>query len=181
MSSTERPETDPGEPPRAPWAIRWWWMWAILALIAGAVTTAAAQGFPIVDLELAGTVERADAVVRGVSVDTIRSAILWDFLFILLYVVALATGALWAASRFTSRLARRVGVIAAGGAVLAGAFDVVENLAMLAYLDGSTEWISLARTMAIPKFLLAGFAVVVILAGATVLAVQRIRRDGDGS
>ena len=156
-------------------------MWAILALIAGAVTTAAAQGFPIVDLELAGSVERADAVVRGVPVDTIRSAILWDFLFILLYSVALATGALWAASRFTSRLARRIGIIAAAGAILAGMFDVVENLAMLAYLDGSKDWISLARVMAIPKFLLAGFAVVVILAGATVLAVQRIRRDGDGS
>jgi len=170
MNMSEQHETDAGSPPRAPWPIRWWWLWAILALIAGAITTAAAQGFPIVDLELAGTVERADAVMQGVPVDTVRSAILWDFLF---------TGALWAASRFTSRLVRRVAVVAAAGAILAGVFDVVENLAMLAYLDGSTDWISLARVMAIPKFLLAGFAIMIILAGATVLAVQRIRRDGD--
>jgi ABC-type multidrug transport system fused ATPase/permease subunit len=173
----DSPDHISSEPPVTPWAIRWWWLWAILALIAGAITTAAAQGFPIVDLELAGTVERADAVVRGVSTDAIRSAILWDFVFIVLYVLALVTGALWSATQFTKRVGRRIGVIAAAGAVAAGLFDVVENLSMLAYLNGSTGWISLARVMAIPKFLLIVFTIVYIIAGATVLSVRRIRRD----
>ena len=68
--------------------VDFWWIWAIAALSAGAVTTAAAQGFPIVDLELAGTVERADDVVRGVDLGAVRAAILWDFLFILFYAPA---------------------------------------------------------------------------------------------
>ena len=66
-----------------PWIVRWWGLWAVLALLAGGFTIAAADGFPIVDLELAWTVERADDVTRGADFDTIRSAIFWDFAFIL--------------------------------------------------------------------------------------------------
>jgi hypothetical protein len=39
--------------PAASWVVRWWWLWATVALVAGGVTVAAADGFPIVDLELA--------------------------------------------------------------------------------------------------------------------------------
>jgi hypothetical protein len=157
-----------------PWVVRWWWGWAILALIAGALTTAAAQGFPIVELELAGSVDRADTVVRGVDLDIIRSAILWDFLFILLYVLALATGSLWASRQFTGETGRKVGIVIAFGAVAAGLFDVIENASMLAYLNGSTGWISLARVMAIPKFILALIAIVYIIAGIVTLIVRRL-------
>jgi len=69
--------------PEMPWIVRWWGLWAVLALLAGGFTIAAADGFPIVDLELAWTVERADDVTRGADFDTIRSAIFWDFAFIL--------------------------------------------------------------------------------------------------
>ena len=51
-----------------------------------------ADGFPIVDLELAWTVEQADDVTRGADVGTIRSAILWDFVFMFFYALALVFG-----------------------------------------------------------------------------------------
>ncbi len=164
--------------PPIPRVLRLWWLWAILALAAGAVTTAAAQGFPIVDLELAGTVERADQVVRNADAAIIRSAIVWDFLFIVLYVLALTTGALWASAQFVSGVMQRAGVAVAFGAVAAGLFDVVENASMLAFVNGNEGWIALARVMAIPKFLLSLIAILYILGGVTALVVRRLRTGG---
>ncbi|MEA3509967.1 MAG: hypothetical protein U9R51_00890, partial [Actinomycetota bacterium] len=132
-----------------------WWLWAIAALAAGAITTAAAQGFPIVDLELAGTAERANEIMRGVDLGVVRMAILWDFLFILFYAPALFFGSLWARRQFAGDFARRVGTVIAIGGLIAGALDLVENVAMLAYLrdpGGWGGWNPLAAAMAIPKF-----------------------------
>lgn len=172
-----------------PRLVRLWWLWAILALVAGAVTTAAARGFPIVDLELAGTVERVDAVTHGVNVDTIRLAIAWDFLFIVLYALALAAGALWSRRQFVGRLGRAAGIIISAGGVVAGALDIVENLALLAYLnDWGTwsGWIPLARAVAIPKFALALAGVVYIAIGGVLFIVHRFssrnsRMAGEGT
>jgi hypothetical protein len=164
--------------PEMPWIVRWWWLWAALALLAGGFTIAAADGFPIVDLELAWTVERADDVTRGADSDTIRSAILWDFAFILFYAIALSTGALWARQQFHSPAGAAVGTGVAIGGAVAGVLDVVENLSMLGYLNGWGEWsgwIALAGTMAVPKFLLALAGVVYIVAGMVLFLVHRSR------
>jgi len=161
------------------WVVRRWWLWAILALVAGGFTIAAADGFPIVDLELAWTVEQADDVTRGADVDTIRSAILWDFAFIFFYALALSAGALWARMQFRSSVGIAVGTVVAIGGVVAGIFDVVENLSMLGYLSGWggwSGWVALAGTMAVPKFLLALVGVVYIAAGIVLFIVRRLSR-----
>ncbi len=161
------------------WVVRRWWLWAILALVAGGFTIAAADGFPIVDLELAWTVEQADDVTRGADVDTIRSAILWDFAFIFFYALALSAGALWARRQFRSSVGIAVGTVVAIGGVVAGIFDVVENLSMLGYLNSWGDWsgwIALAGTMAVPKFLLALVGVVYIAAGIVLFIVRRPSR-----
>ena len=161
------------------WVVRRWWLWAIFALVAGGFTIAAADGFPIVDLELAWTVEQADDVTRGTDVDTIRSAILWDFAFIFFYALALSAGALWARMQFRSSVGIAVGTVVAVGGVVAGIFDVVENLSMLGYLDGWGDWagwVALAGTMAVPKFLLALMGVVYIAAGIVLFVVRRPSR-----
>jgi len=161
------------------WAIRRWWLWAILALVAGGFTIAAADGFPIVDLELAWTVEQADDVTRGVDVDTIRSAIFWDFAFIFFYALALSAGALWARRQFRSSVGIAVGTVVAIGGVVAGIFDVVENLSMLGYLNSWGDWsgwIALAGATAVPKFLLALVGVVYIAAGIVLFIVRRPSR-----
>ena len=155
--------------------VDFWWIWAIAALAAGAVTTAAAQDFPIVDLELAGTVERANAVVRGVDLSTIRATILWDFLFIFFYAPALFLGSLWARRQFDGDFGRRAGTVIAAGGLVAGALDMIENVAMLGYLSGAGGWSGwnlVSLSTAIPKFVLAFVAIVYILVGI-VLAVAR--------
>jgi hypothetical protein len=162
-----------------PWIVRWWWLWAIVALAAGGFTIAAADGFPIVDLEFAWTVERADAATRGADVDSIRSAILWDFVFIFFYALALSTGALWARHQFEGAVGYGFGIVVAIGGVVAGAFDIVENLSMLGYINRWAEWsgwIALAGATAVPKFVLAAIGVVYV---ATGIALKLRNRPGD--
>ena len=167
-----------------PWAVRWWWLWAAVALVAGAVTIAAAKGFNIVDLELAGSVERADEVVANTDVDTIRLAIYWDFVFILFYALALSTGSLWARRQFADGFGSSIGIPVACGALVAAALDIVENVSMLGYLNGWgdwTGWIPVARAMAIPKFLLVFVSIAYVLIGTAawalgLLADRRQRR-----
>lgn len=164
-------------------AVRWWWLWAVLTMVTGAITVAAADGFNIVDLELAGTLERADAVVIGASLAAIRSAIYWDFAFLCFYALALCTGSLWARRQFDGGIGKSVGIPLAIGAVAAAALDIIENLSMLGYLNGWADWsgwIPLAGAMAIPKFLLVLATVVYILIGVGTWAFRSIadRRHG---
>ncbi|MFV9673257.1 MAG: hypothetical protein ACNYZH_08520 [Acidimicrobiia bacterium] len=156
-----------------------WWLWAIAALAAGAITTAAAQGFPIVELELAVTAERADEVMRGADIDAIQAAILWDFLFIFFYAPALFFGSLWARRQFSGDLGRRTGTVIAVGGLIAGALDLVENVAMLAYLRDPGAWDGwnlLSAAMAIPKFILVLVAVGYILLGIGLAIGRRVSR-----
>ena len=158
--------------------VDFWWMWAVAALAAGAVTTAAAQGFPIVDLELAGTVERADDVIRGVDLGAVRAAILWDFLFIFFYAPALFFGSLWARRQFGGDFGRSAGTVIAAGGLVAGALDMIENVAMLGYLNdagGWGGWPLLSAVTATPKFILAFVAIVYILVGIVLATVRRFR------
>jgi hypothetical protein len=164
-------------------AIRYWWVWAIAALGAGALTTAAAQGFPIVDLELAGTVARADAAVAGAELSVIRTAIVTDFLFIATYAPALFFGSLWASRRFNQGLWRSVGPAVAVGGLVAGGLDVIENLAMLGYLNdwgGWQGWPTLSAAMAVPKFILVLIAIAYVVVGIVVAAIQRVSQRGQG-
>ncbi|MCL1693674.1 MAG: hypothetical protein M3096_08330 [Actinomycetia bacterium] len=160
------------------WLVDLWWLWALAALAAGAVTTAAAQGFPIVDLELAWTAERADDVVRGVDLGVVRAAVVWDFLFILFYAPALFFGSLWARRQLAGDFGRRAGTVIAVGGLIAGVLDLIENVAMLAYLRDPNAWGGwnpLAAVMAIPKFILALVAIIYILTGIVLAVGRRFR------
>ncbi|MEN8235145.1 MAG: hypothetical protein ABFR89_09520 [Actinomycetota bacterium] len=160
--------------------VRYWWVWAIGALVAWAITAAAGKGFAIIELELAGSAAKADEVMRGADVDAVRATILWDFLFLALYAPTLFFGSLWAREQFRSPLQQKVGLAAAAGGLVAGLLDVIENLAMLGYLNdwgGLSDWMPLAAVMAIPKFAFVVFAIAYIVAGA-VFAVRRRLVDG---
>ena len=175
MTENSHDRDNPEAHPAGPWIVRWWWLWAILALATGALTGAVAEGFPIIDLELAWTVERADDVTRGADVGTIRSGILWDFAFIFFYALALFAGALWARRQFRSAPAVAMGSVVAIGGVVAGLLDVVENLSMLGYLNSWGDWdgwITLAGVMAVPKFLLALAGVLYIATGIALFLVH---------
>ncbi len=151
--------------PTAALLVRTWWLWALAALPAGAVTIASARGFPIVAFELAWTTERADVVLRGFDPALVRASIVWDFLFLLTYAPALALGGWWARSSLRDPWARKATAAIAIGGGLAGLLDAVENLAMLGHLDGWGGGYPLASLMAAPKFVLVGLATVLVLLG----------------
>jgi len=159
--------------------VRYWWVVALAALLAGAVTSMAAGGFPILELEFAWTAERADEVLAGADLDAVRATILWDFVFLILYAAALYLGSLWASGVFTRGWLRRVGPYVALGAVLAGVLDTIENLAMLGHINGWADflvWPAIAGVMAIPKFLLVLVAMVYVIMGVvTAIAQTTIR------
>lgn len=102
-------------------------------------------------LELPGTADGALAVLRALSdardpdaknekdrdphdLDRARTAILWDFLFILSYSIGLATLLEWIASRGPERPDALTGY-AAWGAIFAGIADIIENISMLTLIS----------------------------------------------
>ncbi len=133
----------------------------------------------IIDLELAGTVERSQAALAGCSKAAIRSALLWDLLFILWYVVALGAGVAFVAGRWLSTLGgyrvrklRGAYATMTGAAVVAGVLDVIENAALALGLhgpDGALRlhgWAaSMAATAGWAKFTLCFLALAYVLAG----------------
>lgn len=160
------------------WFVRNWWVVAVAALVAGAITSAAAAGFPILELEFAWTAQRAEVVLAGADLDAVRATILWDFLFLALYASALYLGSLWASGVFTSERLQQAGPYIAIGALAAGVFDVVENLAMLGHLNGwlgFSGWPAVAGLMAVPKFFLVLVAIVYVLLGIVAAVARHIR------
>ena len=85
------------------------------------------------------------------------------------------------AEQFTNGFGSKLGLPIAIGAVIAGVFDIVENLAMLGYLNGWadwTGWIAVAGTMAIPKFILVFISIAYILIGVATWAFRSIVSHG---
>lgn len=159
--------------------VRYWWVVGLAALAAGAITTAAATGFPILELEFAWTVQRADKALAGADLDAVRATILWDFVFLALYASALYLGSLWASSQFAADRLRRAGPYIAIGALLAGVFDFIENVAMLGYINGwpgDSALLMVAGLMASLKFVLVIVAIVYIVMGIVVAVSRRVGR-----
>lgn len=133
----------------------------------------------MVDLELAGTVERSTAALVGCARNAVHRALLWDMLLIVWYVVALSAGAAFVAGRWLSKLGgyrvrklRGAYVTMIGAAVAAGVLDVVENFALWRGLhdpgDGLRERAWAATTAASvgwAKFALSFVVLAYIVAG----------------
>lgn len=146
----------------------------LLVVAAGALFPAAADVPECVDggmlaLQLSGTEEQAQEVLRGCAEaerDDIRDALEADDLFLVLYgatIVYWCALALWARALRTS-LGGAATFGAALAAVLAAAFDAVENLALarLVAADGSSDgYAGLALAAAVPKWVLVTFAATV--------------------
>ncbi|HEX8222082.1 MAG TPA: hypothetical protein VF914_23050 [Chloroflexia bacterium] len=127
--------------------------------------SAASKG--IVSLELAGTVQRADAIIavwtsKFGDLQRAWLSILIDFGFILVYSTALGLSCILASEMFRAKHVGpglglpRIGILLAWGASIAGLLDVMENLAMVAMLWGARAeiWPQLAHSFATVKFAL---------------------------
>lgn len=142
-----------------------------IALLGSLAYRMLSPGLPVVDLELAGSAGRATEVVGPALdssvLDAWRREVSADWVFVPAYVAGLVVTGLAAAragAATWTRRSARAGVLAA---VLAGLFDVAENLLLLRGLDdlpGGDAAFAAARVCALAKFSLVGFAVVAVLA-----------------
>ena len=99
----------------------------------------------------------------------LRTALLWDYLFIFIYPAAIATACFIAARFLDSHgiIAFKYSLIIIGLQLVAAMLDATENLALLKVLHGPIEnpWPQVSRVCAISKFVLAiggsGYAILV--------------------
>ncbi|MGV1010025.1 MAG: hypothetical protein ACOYBY_15675 [Dermatophilaceae bacterium] len=145
--------------------------WATLSvLVAGAALAVTGRLVPdangcIVRIELAGSVPTMTTVLADCGlvtrVERVRESVLWDFAFIVGYAVALALVCAVGSRAVAARRGRVVLEVAAFLALVAAAFDVVENVSLLVGLPtpshpmteaGSDAWLLAAQGAAIGKF-----------------------------
>lgn len=141
----------------------------------------------IISLELAGSRGNAASVVgawerRGVLGVAVTNVWL-DYPFLLVYAAALALATSMASDVLGGRpRAARLGVVLAWGALAAGLFDVIENLALFrmlgdpAQITGAASW--LAASSATLKFALVIAALLYSAAGGMAWIAGRITRRG---
>ncbi len=134
--------------------------------------------YGIVGLELAGTPERAGVILmtwgnQGATAAAFGLGL--DYLFALAYAatLAMACGAL--ARRAAGGVLHRLGIWLAWGSLAAGAFDLVENTAIaMMLLEGQlAPWAAVATACAVPKFLLAGLAVLYVIVRVVLIPIGR--------
>jgi len=132
----------------------------------------------IVSLELAGSINNAKLILASWDKSAQFQAGLsigLDFLFLIAYSITIAMGCLLVAKNF-GVFVQNIGMWLAGTQILAAILDVIENLAMIKLLTGSTWDIlpAIAYWCAIPKFLIVLAGLVFLLAGALKLIFIRI-------
>ena len=141
-------------------------LWVPVGLL-GWWTLSLALPFDILQLEFAGTAAVANELLGSLatsgdmSVVDVRWSVVVDFLFAVSYGLALVASCVWATTRFYSVGARATGYVIAWGAAAAVGLDWIENVALLAMLDGSADaWSArVAIAAAIPKFILIAMAI----------------------
>lgn len=149
-------------------------------------TESAPQG--IVSYELAGTLDRAQAILDSWGANGRVYAGLSlgiDYLFMVAYAGAIGLGCALIGGRLSSRR-KRLGALSgllAWGLIVAGLLDALENFSLIQTLLGSTEtlWPPIARWSATGKFLLIGLGLLYVLtAGGIALFSGRASTTGEG-
>ena len=138
----------------------------------------------IVSFELAYSPARAQEIINSWSPDSqLRAAFIQglDFLFPLVYSVALGIGCLLTANalRMGGKPLAGLGVPLAWGLALAALFDYIENIALIATLFGRLQspLPEIASVCAVIKFSLILIAIVYILYGLVIRILSRSTRN----
>ena len=100
-----------------------------------------------------------------------------DFLFILAYTSTIAVGVHLATRRSRLAILQPIGTYLIWGILLAAMLDVVENLALILLLTGGVEpWLpAVARSCAIPKFILVLLNLVAFVLAAATPTSQKVK------
>ena len=156
---------------------------ACLVYLDQSLRTGAAPG-GIVDFELARTYERSRDILDSWSSDAKATALFlqgFDFLYLFVYPAWFSLACVRVGGRLAGRWAR-VGTALAWALPVSGAFDAVENYALVAQIfRGPSESLAgLAWGCAVPKFLLVFAAALYLAAGGVVFVVARRKsRSGE--
>lgn len=152
--------------------------------IVGQSLTTPSAPFGIISFEFAFSPERAQEIINSWNPDAqLRAAFIQglDFLFPLVYSVALGLGCILTAGVLRSRRKqlRGLGVLFAWGLVLAALCDYIENVALVAMLFGSVQspFPEIAGVCALIKFTLIIIAVIYILYGLVIRIISKPDRD----
>lgn len=138
----------------------------------------------IVSLELASTTTEVRDILMAWQPEELtgraRTNILLDFLFIPLYSLLFYTlcGSI---SVRTRGLVAKMGVMLAFGALIAGLFDIFENILMLLSLSNHYNYLTTLLTafFAVAKFILLGLALLYVIPFGIIVIVRKLIY-GDG-
>lgn len=140
---------------------------------------------PMFAFELAGDADKARKVLdESEKADKdarakFKTALGWDFLFILIYPLCGAVGCLLVIKFLSTHelTGVRPGFVLLALLPLAAILDVVENYALLKILRGPIEspWPEIAKWCAIPKFAIVGLVLLYELFGVVMWIVTRIK------
>ena len=138
----------------------------------------------IVSFELARTPERAQAIVDSWAGPAREAALLslgLDYLYLVLYPLAIGLGAVLVAQRLAPRwrLGALFGLLCAWAVLAAGFLDAAENYALIRVLRGEVlaRWTALAYHCAVAKFGLVLLGLVYLILGAILGLVLPKRRQ----
>jgi len=144
------------------------------------VTDAAPAG--IVSYEFAGSLPAARAILDSWDAAArVRAGLSLglDYLFLVLYAVAIGLGCTLVASALELRtpFAARAGLLLGWGVLAAALLDALENYALIRLLLGSAGaiWPAVASSAAGPKFALVALGLLYVLAGGIASAFLRRR------
>jgi uncharacterized membrane protein len=133
-----------------------------------------AKGFDIVSFELAKTTSQAETIMTqwgATGVEAARLNTFIDFFFILAYVSFGYFISLILTESDPNSTVKRMGKRMAQGMIIAGAFDVIENIAMLQTLNNN---ISEAFTQAAFWFATFKFSIIaLVLIAAIIFLIRR--------
>lgn len=132
----------------------------------------------IVDFELAGSVDEAQAIIDVWNeTDRIRAgfSLGFDYLYMPVYSTTIALACLLAAGVLRRKAWHSMGVLLAWGLWLAAIFDATENLALFTELLGYNvaPYPQIAQICAVIKFGLIGLGLLYVIAGVVAKVARR--------
>lgn len=151
---------------------------AVLAAISWTIVMRLFSPSNIVQFELAGTITAATEIISAWGAEGIamaRTSTYLDFIYIIFYVAAIALGCRASAGYSRSSRVEKVGNVLSIFTLVAGACDVVENIAMLKSLHEVTQTsVSMAYYFAFTKFTILFSALLFILIAFAMGALRRV-------
>lgn len=132
----------------------------------------------IVDFELAGSVENAQAIIDAwTETDRIRAgfSLGFDYLYMPVYSTTIALACILAAAVLSKKAWHSMGLLLAWGLWAAAIFDAIENLALFTELLGNNvaPYPQIAQICATLKFGLIGLGLLYVIAGIVAKVVAR--------